>query len=202
MSRIAKLLSTKFTTVDTYQVPEVPTILQLGGCKYPGLGKASELLAFEQSILSAQLAFEDSFLRVASSKSPSRSSVVLLDRAAFDLVSYMGDPTGGDLWTATMHGMTPPQSESSLGSRYDNVIFLRSAAVGTSFYTTANNHARTETADEARALDAKTELVYRQRFPSEKLHFIENPPEGFDAKMQSVERCVEALVGVHFSSEL
>ena len=39
--------------VDVYTAPEVPTILQAGGCKYPGTdaGKEEELLEFEASIL-------------------------------------------------------------------------------------------------------------------------------------------------------
>ena len=192
------MVSSKFgdLDMDSYSIPEVPTILHAGGCRYPGTSadKSSELLAFERGILALQLAMEDSFLRIANSKAP-RKSVLLLDRGAFDLVSYMGDPSGGLLWNETMLGMMPPCTEESLRARYDGVLFLQSAAVGAEAFYNNSNAARTETVSEARVLDAKTLAVYQSRFKD--LVFLENC-DGFEAKMVRAETAVSKMIKDHF----
>jgi len=200
LGRLRDMVSAKFGDfdMDSYSVPEVPTVLHAGGCRYPGTAadKSSELLAFERGILALQIAMEDSFLRIANSKAPSRKSVLFLDRGAFDLVSYMGDPSGGLLWNETMLGMMPPCTEESLRARYDGVLFLQSAAVGAeAFYTKSNNAARTETVSEARVLDAKTHAVYQSRFKD--LVFLENC-DGFETKMARAETAVSKMIKDHF----
>ena len=53
--------------ISLFAVPEVPTIMMLGGCRYPGLGNASRLLSFETAMIKLQLQMEDSFIKVAES---------------------------------------------------------------------------------------------------------------------------------------
>ena len=203
LARLGKLFASRFGDITAYLGPEVATIMQSSGCRYPGTGpdKAAELLAFERSILQVQLSIEDSFKNIAAASAPARKTVVLLDRCAFDLVAYIGDDESGggsELWRQTMAGVSPAQSEASLLARYDHVLFLQSAANGASEHYNLHNAARTESLEEARAMDAKTRRVFDARF-GDRLHVFENGAAGgFEGKMQAVEACVDARIRAHF----
>lgn len=140
---------------DVLCVPEVPTILMSGGCQYPGVDGGQRLVSFETALIQAQLQLERSFVQIAASTG--RPTVVLLDRGLLDVGAYLPPAT----WTDVIlkeNGLT----EALLAKRYDLVLHLVTAADGAeAFYTTANNAARTETAVEARALDAKIRSCYR-----------------------------------------
>ena len=183
--------------MDVYTVPEVPTILQAGGCQYPGTDPAhvDQLIEFEVGILRLQLAMEKAFLDIATSV-PGRDAVFLLDRAAFDLNAYMD----ADLWSRTMARCG--ETEETLLSRYDAVVYLESAANGAEeFYTRLNNEARTEGLEEARALDRRTREVYRSRFHADHYHHIENRRvEGaFQDKLDRASMAVHGIVARHFN---
>ena len=184
-------------TTDVYTIPEVPTILLLGGCRYPSTapGREKELLEFECGILSLQLAMEKSFLSIARSV-PGRNAVCLLDRASFDLVSYMTP----ELWVQTM--AHAGETEESLRARYDAVVFLESAACGAeeSYRFNDNNKARTEGLEEARQLDRRTRDSYSLRF-SPAFHLIENRrvDSPFQDKLNRIEACVLDIVSRHFA---
>jgi len=180
--------------IDVYAVPEVPTILQNGGCKYPGTAPDAEkqLLEFESAILSLQMATEDSFSRVAASID-SRQSVLLLDRCAFDLAAYCSS----HIWTRTIEGLG--QSEAALARRYDHALFLSSAACGAEqWYTQQNNAARTESVAEAREVDQRTRDVYAQRFPPARMDFLENEADGMEGKLSRCEQAVERVISSRF----
>ena len=55
MKAIQEALEPKGVTV--LSVPEIPTILMLGGCKYPGTApeNVEKLLAFEENVLAFQV---------------------------------------------------------------------------------------------------------------------------------------------------
>lgn len=184
------------TSMGFYSIPEVPTILQLGGCTYPGTdpANADKLLAFEAGILSLQIAMEKSFLSIGSSMG--HDAIYVLDRAAFDLRAYMD----ADLWARTLARCG--ETEESLMSRYDAVVYLASAANGAEeFYMIANNEARTEGLEEARALDRRTREVFSSRFPADNFHVIENPQveHAFQAKIDQVNCVVQGIVSRHFN---
>jgi hypothetical protein len=83
--------------------------------------------------------------------------------------------------------------EPSLLARYDLVLHLTSAANGAeAFYTTANNAARTETAEQARELDDKMVQCYSQHHN----HCIlpNEPGASFSDKMAKATAAVLALV--------
>jgi predicted ATPase len=133
--------------LDFYLAPEVPTIMQLGGCKYPGPDAGQALIDFESALLRLQLAMEDSFAQVAGSTG--RPSLVVHDRGLMDVSAYLPRP----LWLTILR--VNGWSEALLLSRYDAVVHMTSTAVGREdAYTTANNTARGETPAAARQLDA------------------------------------------------
>lgn len=169
-------------TIVVYTVPEVPTILMNGGCRFPGTGTLrltllldgaaeshcypytnttvypgtsndDQLFAFESALLQFQLQAERSFLRIASSTL--RPAVVVMDRSICDIKAYMS----ATLWQKLLehHSLT----EEYINKRYDLILHLVTAADGAEkYYTCANNTARKETAEQARELDKKLENAY------------------------------------------
>jgi len=134
---------------DVYTAPEIPTVLINGGCDYPGDDGGEKLIAFEKALLELQLQLERSFTRIAASTG--RPSVVVFDRGLLDAKAYCPP----EAWATLMAG-SDDLDEEMFKARYDLVLHLVTAADGAEkFYTTSNNAARTETAEEARVLDAK-----------------------------------------------
>lgn len=170
---------------DVLCVPEVPTILMNGGAQYPGVDGGKKLVEFETALIQAQMQLERSFIQIG--ESTGRPTVVILDRGLLDVGAYL--PAA--VWTGVIlaeNGLT----EASLAARYDLVLHLVTAADGAEkFYTTENNAARTETAEEARALDKKIRKCYTAH-PN--LKIIDNNGN-FDDKLQHATQHVLQLVG-------
>jgi len=170
--------------------PEVPTILINGGC-LPQLiasfgsskeGDHTALVEFETQLLSLQLQQEESFNRIAASSG--KHSVVFYDRGTMDIPAYLPEGRAGEQWSSILKANK--WSEKDFLNRYDLVLHLVTAAHGAEkFYTTANNAARTETAEEARALDDKMAGCWE----GSNLKKIDNSTD-FGKKMQ---RCVDEV---------
>lgn len=100
------------------------------------------------------MALEDSYAAIA--KASNKPSIILCDRGAMDTKAYLDDNMFQALldyngWTVT----------SMRDSRYDCIIHLVTAAIGAeSYYTLENNSVRTETPQEAAALDMKMREAY------------------------------------------
>jgi len=167
---------------DVYTVPEVPTIMMNGGCVFPGTSDDAKLLEFESALLQLQLQSERSFLQVASSTH--KPSVVVMDRGVNDIKAYMS----GALWEQLlqMHGL----NEEYINQRYDLVLHLVTAADGCEeFYTTANNTARKETAEEARQLDKLIEAGYSKSKEAGVFARIDNSTD-FKGKLENATAAV------------
>ena len=105
-----------------YCVPEVPTILMLGGCEFPGSQGGDRLLCYENKLLDLQLEMEEAFVQIAASTG--RKSVVIMDRGALDIKAYVD----AALWSKILgHCAT---SEAQLLNRYDAIIHLVTSARG------------------------------------------------------------------------
>lgn len=101
--------------------------------------------------------------------------LIVCDRGALDNKAYM---TEADFAAALSY---IGANEVELRDGYDAVFHLVSAAKGAEeFYTTANNTARTETAEEARTLDDKLISAWTGHLH---LRIIDNS-QGFDEKMK------------------
>ena len=75
---------------DVYFVPEVPTVLMNGGCKYPGFDGGQLLADFEVALMGLQLQMERSFTQIAASTS--RPSVLIMDRGLMDIKACAPSP--------------------------------------------------------------------------------------------------------------
>lgn len=110
----------------------------------------SEYCEFEKSIIRLQIEKEDFYTKVCETL-PCDKVLLVCDRGTMDCKTY----TSAEDWARILKDLNV--SEVDLRDNYDGVFHLVTAAKGAEeFYTTANNSARTETIEEAIAMDDKT----------------------------------------------
>ena len=132
-------------------VPETATELITGGVAPWTCGTCLE---YQKCQIKLQIAKEDIFEQAARTMNAEKILIVC-DRGLMDNKAYMNE----EEFVAALEyvGMT----ESNFCSRYDAVFHLVSCAKGAeSFYTTDNNGARTETLEQAAALDDRLESAW------------------------------------------
>ncbi|CAJ1937263.1 unnamed protein product [Cylindrotheca closterium] len=170
---------------DVMCVPEVPTILLNGGCKYPGEdGNKEALIIFEKALIEAQLQMERSFIDIA--ESTNRPTLVIMDRGLLDVAAYLP----ADLWVETQKAVN--LTEEQMADRYDLVLHLTTAAEGAEkYYTTENNAVRLETAEQARELDKKIRTGYQRAHKNVKV--VDNSTD-FQGKLKRATDHVIELV--------
>jgi len=127
-------------------VPETATELITGGVAPWTCGTNVD---FQQSLMKLQIAKEQVF-EDAGKTMHTDKVLIVCDRGALDNKAYMSEED----FNATLDAMGA--NEIELRDNYDAVFHLVTAAKGAEeFYTIANNSARTETVEEAAALDDK-----------------------------------------------
>jgi hypothetical protein len=172
-------------------VPEAATILVINGGEYPGLveEKRGLLLEFESLLVRLQLQLEETFVALADYyKKQGENVVVVYDRGLMDVKAYAPE----DIWQGLMSEFH--FTEEELMRRYDMVVHLVTAADGAeAFYTGANNAARHETAEQARALDTRTFGCWKGH---PQLFRVENKPveRSFDVKIADTLAALESYI--------
>ncbi len=127
-------------------VDETATQLITGGAA-PWLNTSNR--DFQWHLLQLQIAKENAFADIAKTMKSSKILIVC-DRAAMDNCAYMTEQEFG--WVLKQM----QTNKVALRDQYDAVFHLVTAAKGAvKYYTLANNQARTETVEEAAALDDK-----------------------------------------------
>ncbi|MBQ7922187.1 MAG: AAA family ATPase [Clostridia bacterium] len=125
-------------------VPETATELIMGGVTPLTCGSPME---YQKCQMNLQLAKERIFEQAARTMDAEKVLIVC-DRGAIDNKAYLTDSEFAAIAASV------GSNEVDLRDNYDAVFHLVTAAKGAaSFYTTENNSARTETAEEAAALD-------------------------------------------------
>lgn len=129
-------------------------------------------VARQVAMINTLLALEDA-MAVMHHTSP-KPTILLSDRGAMDAKAY----TPPHLWDKVLKAGNWNETLLREG-RYSAVFHLVSAAVGTDFYTKANNEARFETAEQAIAADLRTQQVW---VGHPHLRMVDNSTE-FDPKL-------------------
>lgn len=163
-------------------VPETATELISGGvapwtCKAP--------FDFQKVQMRLQLEKEKTF-EAAAQAMKAEKVLIVCDRGALDNKAYMSEAEFSSLLAS--FGL----NETELRDQYDAVFHLVTAAKGASdFYTTANNAARTETPEEAIALDERLVSAWTGH-----PHFcvIDNSTD-FDGKMKRLISEISSFLG-------
>lgn len=176
---------------DVYVVPEAATLFFAGGAS---LAHATplQILAFQAALLRAQIALEDSFNTIASAST--RPSYILSDRGAVDGRAYMPD----HLWF-TMLKENGWDMVGLRDARYDLVVHLITAADGApDFYSLENNKARSESSEEACAVDRRTQKAW---VGHPHLRIVDNRT-GFREKINRADARISELAGIHLSKRI
>ena len=127
-------------------VPETATELITGGIAPWTCGTNAD---FQKCLLTLQMKKEDIFCQAARTMDTDKA-LIICDRGALDNKAYMSDKDFSEVMEFI------GTNEVELRDNYDAVFHLVTAAKGAeAFYTTSNNTARTETIEEAAALDDK-----------------------------------------------
>ena len=180
MSRIMKELSKLGYTV--LFIPETASELINGGVS-PVTCAAN--VDFHKCLFELQMTKEKVFLRAAEGMAGEKCLIVC-DRGALDNKAYM---TGEEFAEVLDHvGM----NEVKLRDNYDAVFHLVTAARGAeSFYTLANNQARSETPEQARQVDERLIAAWTGH---PHLRVIDNSTD-FEGKMQRLIAEIASFLG-------
>lgn len=129
-------------------VPEAATILINSGIR-PFGNNGLPMYDFQKYVMQLQFQLEEHAEEAA--KTIDAKTIIVCDRGLLDDKAYVSKDEYKELLKIFN------TTEMELFSRYDLVMHLVTAAEGKEeFYTTANNEARTESAEDARIMDKKT----------------------------------------------
>ena len=163
-------------------VPETATELIGGGVTPLGCNTRRD---FQYCQLQLQLKKEEIYAE-AGRRMPGEKVLLLCDRGALDSKAYQ---TPEDFYR-TLRELH--LEEEALLRRYDAVFHLVTAADGAeAYYTLKNNAARTESPQEALAVDMRTQKAW-EKHPSVKI--IDNSTD-FNGKMRRLIDCIAAVLG-------
>ena len=164
-------------------VPETATELISGGIA-PWLLESN--LDYQLSQMKLQIEKEKVFEAAAEKISASDKILIVCDRGAIDNKAYMTEAEFGCVLSSL--GL----NETELRDTYDAVFHLVTAAKGAEeFYTLSNNKARTETVEEAIAMDDKLISAWTGH---PHLRVIDNT-QGFEDKMKKLVAEIRSFLG-------
>lgn len=171
--------------------PEAFTILAGNGFRMDYFAIDGMPHCVQNTVMDMQITIEDSFERILRAKG--KPGVLLCDRGLMDGAAYM-DPVSWDEFLLK-RGISATEIREG---RYNAVFHLVSAADGAEpFYTLDNNLARTETPEEARALDNLTRKAW---VGHPKLFVMDNSTD-FEGKLNKLVDIVSDLVGLPNTSK-
>jgi len=163
-----------------FRVPEAATMLITGGIGFGPAYSEQCTVKTQTGLIKTQMTLEDCFY--AHAYHSCQKAVVLCDRGAMDSTAYMSEEQFATMCAAEGWDETKLRDE-----RYDHVLHLVTAAIGAEeFYTTQNNAARLETAEQAAELDNR---IAKAWIGHEHLRILDNST-GFAEK---VERAVQSI---------
>lgn len=178
-----------------FLAPEVATMFIQGGVSDIGNIAERDLrryLHFQKEVLAMQMDIRNRFRSLA--EGFTEPSVIIYDRGPMDGCAYLEKL----FFNAIMNdlGLTLHDVRDSFSA----VMHLVTAANGAeNYYTTANNEARHETIDQARALDQKTQNAWVGH-PHVKI--IGNDPPGFDSKIRRLIAAIARVLGIPVPLEI
>lgn len=163
-------------------VPETATELITGGVAPWTCGTNAD---YQKSQMKLQLEKEKVFTQAAATM-PAEKILIVCDRGTLDNKAYMTETE----FACVMNALGC--SEVELRDNYDAVFHLVTAAKGAEkFYTTANNAARTETVEQAAALDDKLIAAWTGH---PHLRIIDNATN-FESKLKRLIAEIRAFLG-------
>ena len=170
-------------------VPETATELITGGVAPWTCGTNVD---YQLCQMELQLKKEELFERAAATM-PAEKMLIVCDRGTLDNKAYMNDAEFDRVLTQM------GSNEVELRDRYDAVFHLVTSAKGAEqFYTTENNAARTETVEQAAALDDRVIAAWTGH---PHLRIIDNATE-FENKLKRLIKEISTFLGEPLAYEI
>lgn len=168
-----------------YTQPEAATLFNQAGVNFLTDDKRL-FFESEKQLLSYQLHTEECFHKMA--EKSDKPVIIVYDRGVMDIAAYMSEP----MWEALLDEMELNEVDVR-DKRYDAVLHLCTAAKGAEkFYTCANNSSRTETLEQAAAIDDK---IINAWTGHPHLRIIPNGGS-FEDKLNAVIAEISAILGI------
>lgn len=184
LSKLRELFTPQFAV---YTVPELATMTFSSGVTIiPSSFTEEDSRNFNAAIIQAQIDMEKYFENLAMTQR--KRTIIITDRGCCDNFAYTSEANKAKMlsdqgWTMNF----------LCNERYDMVIHLVTAASGADeFYILENNAARSESKDEAIALDLK---IQKQWVGHPNFVLIDNSQKGFERKINRVLERVGDLAG-------
>ena len=170
-----------------FVIPETATLITNNGIDRRKMDRPKQVAMYEEAILDMQLSFEETYRRAVMQIFPERKKVLLLDRGVMDIKAFM--PHDDFKGILKRKGL----SEVALRDRYHAVIHLVTAAEGArEYYTSENNAARIETAEEAVLIDRR---IRESWLGHPRFRIIDNRTD-FQGKMRRTFSTILQLLGM------
>jgi len=167
-------------------VPEVFTILASNGMNLSYFGTEGMDIVIQNTVLDVQESMEDGLEHVLRARG--KPAVLLCDRGMMDGSAYLPPERFDCLLSMRQRHMADLRE-----GRYNAIFHMVTAADGAeAFYTLENNNARTETPEQAREVDKKTQKAW---VGHPQLFVIDNSTN-FEGKLQRLVEVVARLVGL------
>mmetsp|Transcript_8456 Transcript_8456/g.13998 ORF Transcript_8456/g.13998 Transcript_8456/m.13998 type:complete len:413 (+) Transcript_8456:183-1421(+) len=171
---------------DVIMVPEAFTILNSNGMSLEYFGTEGMDVVIQNTVMNVQQSLEDGLENVL--KARGKPGVLICDRGMMDGAAYMSTEKFQGILAE--HDM---EIKDVREGRYNAVFHMVTAADGASeFYTLDNNDARSESPDEAIAMDQKTQGAWAGH---PRLFVLDNST-GFEGKLQRLVEATAKLVGL------
>lgn len=185
LSRISERLESFGHRV--FRVPEMATMLFQAGLTFDDLDELAVRDA-QELVVRAITRREAMFRDLANLYYDEKPAVILCDRSAMDVKAYVSE----QVWKSVMS--YPGYHEATFRDKHHAaVIHMVTAADGAlDAYTTENNSARTETPDQARELDQRTQAAW---VGHPHLRVIDNST-GFEEKVRRAVAAICRVLGI------
>lgn len=171
---------------EVFTAPEAFTILASNGFSLDYFATEGMDVITQLTVLSWQESMEDGLENIL--KARGLPAVLLCDRGIQDGAAYM-EP---EQWEHVLHAHNWQVVDVREG-RYNAVFHMVTAAEGAdAFYTLENNDARTETPEEARVMDRKTQKAW---LGHPQMYVLDNSTD-FEGKLQRLVEFIARLVGL------
>jgi CYTH domain-containing protein/predicted ATPase len=168
-----------------YALPESATLFYRSGVNLR-TGNREYFYAAEKALLLFQMQMEERFEEIAAAAG--KPAVLVCDRGLMDMSAYLS----GDTWQALLDDLNMSAVQAR-DRRYDAVLHLVTAAKGAeAFYSAANSCHRTESPEQAAALD---DSLIRAWTGHPHLRVIDNSGS-FETKINRVLAEVAAVLGL------
>lgn len=168
--------------------PEMATLFTNSGFSPVHNKWKSDILLFQEYIINSNIILEDMYHDLLHELDTESPLILLCDRGILDVKAYMSDEQFQDILLGFNH-----YNYTNVLERYTAVIHMVSTAIGKEeLYSCENNLARTETLEEAKEADLRTEFAWKDH---PRFYKIDNSTDWEQKKQRALDIITNIVYG-------